>query len=202
MPSERDRRKDKPGGDASKPGFWAGMRDRVVDTLPKPGDVSNWRQLLDLVSEPFVPGNLYDSEIGGTIGENASTRFDNLRDRVTGLFGNDEGAPLPAWMQPGAPMSGAPDTNGWLTGLPNYNQDQTYAGPPSPSQQPYGNGQGMFPMPNAPRGPVGPQRNNNTIAEGQGAIDWARGLSMANSGLNASGGSFDEANRRARRMQR
>jgi hypothetical protein len=203
MANERDRRKDaKPGTDGTKPGFWRGVGRGIYNTLPKPGDWRNWRQFLDIVSEPFVPGNLYDSDIGGTVGQNIGERANNAWDRVTGLFGRDDpGAPIPEWMQPGAPMP-APDPNGWLSGLPNYNQDQTYAGPPSPEMQPYGQGQGMFPMPSQPRGPVGPQRGNTTIAQGQGAVDWARGLVMANSGLNASGGSFDELNRRARRMQR
>lgn len=193
MPTNRER----------KPGFWRGIGRGILDTIPKPGDLHNWRQVLDVISEPWVPGNLYRSDLGGTVGENISERAGGVADRIRGLLpGDDAGAPLPDWMQPGAPMPSAPGPADWAAGLPNYNQDQTFAGPPPPSSQPYGNGQGMFPMPSAPRGPVGPQRNNNTIAEGQGAVDWARGLSMANSGLNAGGGSFEELNERARRMHR
>lgn len=103
------------------------------------------------------------------------------------------GAPLPSWATPGAPQRPSPTGNEWSAGLPVYNQDQTYAGPPeavSPGRAP------------TPSGPVGPSRNNNTIAEGEAAVDWARALSMANSGLNASGGSYDALNAMASRMQR
>lgn len=195
MPSNRDRNTDRAG-------FWRGVGRGIVDSLPKPGNLRNWRQVLDVISEPWVPGNLYDSARGGTVGENVRGRASDTFDRLRGLLPDGEGEPLPGWMTPGAPIPSPPDPGNWAAGLPNYNQDQTYAGPPSPSQQPYGQGQGVFPMPSAPRGPVGPSRNNRTIAEGDAAVDWARGVVMANSGLNASGGTFDELNRRARGMQR
>lgn len=138
-----------------------------------------------------------------------------IRDAVTGstwyqnLFGgtsptrnpaSQPGGSLPSWMSPNAPMPQQPA--GWNPNTPGaygpvYNEDQTHAGPPR-----LGENGVLAPMPRAPSGPVGPSRNNTTIAEGEAAVDWARGLSMANSGLNASGGSFDRLNNYANNIQR
>lgn len=108
------------------------------------------------------------------------------------------GAPLPSWMGVGAGGQSPSNPGNWSSSLPNYNQDQTHAGPPAPNAPGYGV---LAPTPQS-SGPVGPSRNNNTIAEGDAAVDWARGLAMANSGLNASGGSYDYLNALAGRMQR
>lgn len=139
------------------------------------------RAVMGGVRDSITGSGWYQNLFGG----NAPTRASNGSSRP--------GAPLPSWATPGAPQGPSPTGNEWSAGLPSYNQDQTYAGPPeavSPGRAP------------TPSGPVGPSRGNNTIAEGEGAVDWARGLSMANSGLNASGGSYDALNAMASRMQR
>ena len=123
----------------------------------------NWRQTLDAA---LLPGNWYDSQGGGWQIPGSNMARD--------LFGrSQQGESLPAWMNPGG--GPAPQGPSWEQGLPNYSPDQTYAGPP-PSNPYYGNGQGMFPMPQ-PQRPSGPGvRGGHVIAQGQDAQNMVEGM--------------------------
>lgn len=83
------------------------------------------------------------------------------------------GGALPGWMNPNvAPGAPAAAWNPYTQGAygPNYNEDQTYAGPP----------EAVSPLlPPAPSGPVGPSRGNQTIAEGEAAQGMAQGMNDA-----------------------
>ncbi len=157
--------------------FWnrqaTGMRNAT------PGQSGfNWRQLADVVTEPFVPGNFYNSQ--GATGGNWQVPGTDTVQRGAGwlgsLFNRDRtptrppGGALPGWMQPGAPMPAQQPWNGVM--LPNYTDPNAVG--PDPNTGLYGEGQGVFRSPAPTERPGGGGRPGmDTFTLMREAPGWA-----------------------------
>lgn len=138
-------------------------------------------------------GNAVREGIGG------STWFNNLQDAARNLFNRDGNnnnnrrtetptAQTPTFMtrQPSAPSRSAPPPQ--QMGPPSSANQYTHmpdpnAGPPAP---PPTRG---FPLPNLGPAPArGANRGNTTIATGDAAVNFARGIGFSNSGLGGGAG--------------
>lgn len=196
----------------NSPGFLGGMWNRARGAINRrrqgisnavPGrEGFNWRQMLDVASEPFIPGDLYASQ--NAIGDRLP--WERASNNIRGLLGPGQGAPLPGDPSMPLPNYGQPTQAPVGMGpLPNYGPNQQNAGPPAPIAQ-YGNGQGMFPMqPMAQPGRQGQAgRFGSTMLTGQSAINFARSFAPTGLGSRGAGGasSFgrDQLNRRGRAM--
>jgi hypothetical protein len=184
-------------------GMWNNMRNRAGAAVNRrrqgitnavPGTQGfNWRQMLDVVSEPFLPGDIYASQNA------AGDRWLPQRavNNVRGLLGPGEPPPQgdPNLMGPPVSLAGP---------------DPTAYGPPSSFAQPgpneWGPPRSLMPTMAQPgrQGQAG--RFGTTIAQGPAAVAFARGIGTANSGLGSRGGGGassygrDQLNRRGRAM--
>ena len=92
------------------------------------GDMGNWRQAADVISERIVPIDFYNSPENrwSTLGEMARSAIP-FAGLFSGLFGGNRGQPIPGWMQPGAPMLGpepynGPGAPGWQPSVPGVEE--------------------------------------------------------------------------------
>lgn len=77
------------------------IRNRLMQS-----EAAQWRdpwQFLDMVSNPWIPGNWYNPATQSFNNPLQAFGLDGLGSRIRGIF-QPGGQPLPGWMQPGAPQ--------------------------------------------------------------------------------------------------
>lgn len=131
-----------------------------------------------------VPGDLtfVDPNTGRFTSPGYDAPLSGMQNPFAGFF-NRPGDPVPAWMQPGAQFTNAPwmpdyTGSGWVDGsgnptTPRYSWESDYGGS---VDRPYGEGQGVFPLPPPPPRRSGMSAGSRVVAQGDAARAIVEGM--------------------------
>lgn len=172
-----------------------GTQARGIRNALPGNDNFDWRQMLDVISEPFVPGNLYASQNAPGDRFIVNRGANNVRGFLNRFGGSDPGQPLPG--DPNMPLpnypGAAPAQISGMGPLAQYGyQDPNAVGPPEylagnggmvSRQDPSRHGPGRA-SPSSGAGRMG----GTTIATDGAAIAMARGMAGTGLGGGAGGG--------------